>query len=52
MCATPHPAHKVVLAALAADFPLPMAAVAAPMEVAKVMAKKSFSAPSLGQLLT
>jgi hypothetical protein len=46
MCATPRLTRKYVLAMLAADFPTPAAAVAAPAEVAKAMAKKIFSAPA------
>jgi hypothetical protein len=40
--------RKVAFAALAADFPMPAAAVAAPAEVAKVMAKKIIPAPTPG----
>jgi hypothetical protein len=43
--------RKVVLAVLVADFPLPVAAVAAPAELAKVMAKKIFSAPTPGAVV-
>jgi hypothetical protein len=43
--------RKVVLAALAADLPLPAAAVAAPAEVAKVMAKKIFSVLTPGAVV-
>jgi hypothetical protein len=50
-CATPRLTRKVVLAVLAADFPMPTAAVAAPAEVAKVMAKKIFSAPTPGAVV-
>ncbi len=51
MCATPRPTCKVVIAALAADFPITRAAVAAPAEVAKVMAKKIFPAPTPGAVV-
>jgi hypothetical protein len=51
MCATPCLMRKVVLAELAADFPLPAAAFAAPTEVAKVMAKTFFSAPMPGAVV-
>jgi hypothetical protein len=51
MCATPPPTCKYVLAALAADFPMPVVAIAAPAEVAKVMAKKIFSAPMPGAVV-
>jgi hypothetical protein len=43
--------HKVVLAVLAANFPTPAAAVAAPAEVAKVMAKKTIPAPTPGAVV-
>ncbi len=49
MCAPPHPTRKIVVAALAADFPLPAVTFAAPAEV--VMAKKIFSAPTPGAVL-
>ncbi len=51
MCTTPHSSRKVVLAVLAADFPSPTAAVAAPTEVAKVMAKMIFSSPTPGAVV-
>ena len=51
MCATPPQMCKYVLAALAADFPMPAAAVAAPTEVAKAMAKKLFSVPMPGAVV-
>jgi hypothetical protein len=46
VCTTPCLTRKVVLAMLAADFPLPAAAVAAPAEVVKAIAKTIFSAPT------
>jgi hypothetical protein len=51
VCSTPRPTRKVVLAVLAEDFPLPAAAIAAPAEVAKVMAKRIFSALMLGEVV-
>ncbi len=51
MCTTPHPTCKLVLAALVLDFSSPMVVIAAPAEVAKVMAKKIFSVPTPGAVV-